>query len=153
MEDAATAEISRAQVWQWINSPNGVLADGRNVTVELVQQLLPEEIEKIEARIRIIAAKHRQAVVILDVPLLFEARMETDLKDIIVVYVPESTQLKRLMQRDHLCEADAWKRIRAQMPIEEKRLRATMVIDNSGSLAQTRQSALNAYQTLCLKPQ
>jgi malate synthase len=47
MEDAATAEISRAQVWQWINSPNGVLADGRKVTVELVRQLLPEEIEKI----------------------------------------------------------------------------------------------------------
>jgi malate synthase len=47
MEDAATAEISRAQVWQWINSPNGVLADGRKVTVELVKQLLPEEIEKI----------------------------------------------------------------------------------------------------------
>jgi malate synthase len=49
MEDAATAEISRAQVWQWINSPNGVLNDGREVTVELVQQLLPEEIEKIRA--------------------------------------------------------------------------------------------------------
>jgi malate synthase len=49
MEDAATAEISRAQVWQWINSPNGVLADGRKVTVELVKQLLPEEIEKIRA--------------------------------------------------------------------------------------------------------
>ncbi len=49
MEDAATAEISRAQVWQWINSPNGVLADGRKVTVELVKQLLPEEIDKIRA--------------------------------------------------------------------------------------------------------
>jgi malate synthase len=49
MEDAATAEISRAQVWQWINSPHGVLADGRKVTVELVQLLLPEEIEKIRA--------------------------------------------------------------------------------------------------------
>jgi malate synthase len=47
MEDAATAEISRAQVWQWINAPNGVLVDGRKVTVELVQQLLLEEIEKI----------------------------------------------------------------------------------------------------------
>src|SRR5512136_1661967 len=49
MEDAATAEISRAQVWQRINSPKGVLADGRKVTVELVKQLLPEEIEKIRA--------------------------------------------------------------------------------------------------------
>jgi malate synthase len=49
MEDAATAEISRAQVWQWINSPNGVLNDGRKVTQEMVHRLLPEEIEKIRA--------------------------------------------------------------------------------------------------------
>ena len=49
MEDTATAEISRAQVWQWIHSPNGVLSDGRRVTVEMVHQLLPEEIEKIRA--------------------------------------------------------------------------------------------------------
>jgi malate synthase len=47
MEDAATAEISRAQVWQWINSPNGVLNDERKVTKEMVHALLPEEIEKI----------------------------------------------------------------------------------------------------------
>lgn len=49
MEDAATAEISRAQAWQWINSPNGVLNDGRKVTAEMVYQMLPEEIEKIRA--------------------------------------------------------------------------------------------------------
>jgi len=49
MEDVATAEISRAQVWQWINSPNGVLNDGRKVTAEMVHRLLPEEIEKIRA--------------------------------------------------------------------------------------------------------
>lgn len=49
MEDVATAEISRAQAWQWINSPNGVLNDGRKVTAEMVHQMLPEEIEKIRA--------------------------------------------------------------------------------------------------------
>lgn len=49
MEDAATAEISRAQVWQWIHSPNGVLADGRKVTLDLYRQWLPEELEKIKA--------------------------------------------------------------------------------------------------------
>ena len=38
MEDAATAEISRAQVWQWIHHPRGVLDDGRKVTVELYRQ-------------------------------------------------------------------------------------------------------------------
>ena len=49
MEDAATAEISRSQVWQWIRSPKGVLADGRKVTAELVRQLVPEELAKIKA--------------------------------------------------------------------------------------------------------
>jgi malate synthase len=49
MEDAATAEISRAQVWQWIYSPNGVLNDGRKVTNEMVHAMLPEEIAKIRA--------------------------------------------------------------------------------------------------------
>lgn len=49
MEDAATAEISRAQVWQWINRAGGVLDDGRKVTVELVRALMAEELAKIEA--------------------------------------------------------------------------------------------------------
>jgi malate synthase len=47
MEDAATAEISRSQVWQWIRSPKGVLDDGRKVTKELVARMLPEELAKI----------------------------------------------------------------------------------------------------------
>jgi malate synthase len=51
MEDAATAEISRSQVWQWIHSPQGVLDDGRKVTVELVRQLTDEELDKIKQAI------------------------------------------------------------------------------------------------------
>jgi len=43
MEDAATAEISRAQIWQWIHHPGGVLEDGRKVTAELFRSLLEEE--------------------------------------------------------------------------------------------------------------
>ncbi len=49
MEDAATAEISRSQVWQWIRSPKGVLDDGRKITAEMVRSLVPEELAKIEA--------------------------------------------------------------------------------------------------------
>ncbi|HKP65710.1 MAG TPA: malate synthase A, partial [Casimicrobiaceae bacterium] len=47
MEDAATAEISRSQVWQWIRSPKGTLDDGRKVTKELVASLIPQEMAKI----------------------------------------------------------------------------------------------------------
>ena len=46
MEDAATAEISRSQVWQWIRSPKGVLDDGRKITAERVRALIPDELAK-----------------------------------------------------------------------------------------------------------
>jgi malate synthase len=49
MEDAATAEISRSQIWQWIRSPKGVLEDGRKVTRELIRGLLPEELARVKA--------------------------------------------------------------------------------------------------------
>ncbi len=49
MEDAATAEISRSQVWQWIHSPHGVLDDGRKVTLEMVRAMIPEELDRIRA--------------------------------------------------------------------------------------------------------
>ena len=49
MEDAATAEISRSQVWQWIRSPKGVLDDGRKVDAALVRALIPEELAKVKA--------------------------------------------------------------------------------------------------------
>jgi malate synthase len=47
MEDAATAEISRTQVWQWVQHPRGVLDDGRKVTLPLVRQLIREELGRI----------------------------------------------------------------------------------------------------------
>ena len=51
MEDAATSEISRTQVWQWIRHPGGVLDDGRPVTCDLVRSLIPEELAKIRGLI------------------------------------------------------------------------------------------------------
>ena len=48
MEDAATAEISRAQVWQWIRNSHGILSDGRKVTKELFRRVLEEELGKLK---------------------------------------------------------------------------------------------------------
>ncbi|MGB0930304.1 MAG: malate synthase A, partial [Chitinophagales bacterium] len=47
MEDAATAEISRTQVWQWIHN-DATLEDGRSITYELYRQFLPEELDKMK---------------------------------------------------------------------------------------------------------
>jgi len=49
MEDAATAEISRSQVWQWIRSGKGVLEDGRKVTADMVRAMIPEELAKVKS--------------------------------------------------------------------------------------------------------
>jgi len=51
MEDAATAEISRSQVWQWVRSSKGVLDDGRKVNAALVRTLIPEELAKVKATV------------------------------------------------------------------------------------------------------
>ncbi|HSY27936.1 MAG TPA: malate synthase A [Burkholderiaceae bacterium] len=48
MEDAATAEISRSQVWQWIRSTKGNLEDGRKVTAAMVRSMIPEELAKVK---------------------------------------------------------------------------------------------------------
>jgi malate synthase len=51
MEDAATVEIARSQIWQWVHHPKGILDDGRKVTIELFRELVPQELEKIKAAI------------------------------------------------------------------------------------------------------
>jgi malate synthase len=51
MEDAATAEISRTQIWQWMHHPKGILDDGRKVTIELFRSLMQEEMQHICKRV------------------------------------------------------------------------------------------------------
>ena len=51
MEDAATVEISRAQIWEWIHHPKGILEDGRKVTIELFRELASDELEKIKSAV------------------------------------------------------------------------------------------------------
>ena len=50
MEDAATAEISRAQLWQWVHDERGVLEDGRRLTLDLYRQLQREELAALRER-------------------------------------------------------------------------------------------------------
>lgn len=108
----------------------------------------PHVIAETEQRLKEIERVQPQAVVILDVPLLIEAGMERDLDEVIVVYTPEAVQLKRLMRRDRLTAAEGLSRIRSQMPIEEKKMRATVVIDNSAPPAVTRKRVLTVFADL-----
>ncbi len=69
MEDAATVEIARAQIWQWTHHPKGILSDGRKVTVELFRELAKDELEKIRSKLgekRFAEGKYLTAAQILD---------------------------------------------------------------------------------------
>lgn len=78
-------------------------------------------------------------VIVLDVPLLFEAKMNWLTKPIIVVWVDPESQLQRLVVRDGISEEQALNKIHSQLPLDSKRERADIVIDNSGSLEATKE--------------
>ncbi len=86
--------------------------------------------------------------VVLDIPLLFETHCEAFLERIWVVYVDYPLQLERLMKRDTLTIEEAGQRIASQMPLEEKRLLAQEVIDNRGTIEETKAQVLKLYQAL-----
>lgn len=87
---------------------------------------------------RAIAKKDPKAIVLYDVPLLFEAGVDKQMDKIIVVTADRPTQIKRLMTRNGFTRAEALRRLRAQMPLRDKIARADEVIDGTLSFAQTK---------------
>ena len=84
----------------------------------------------------------------MDLPLLFELQYEDWSDQIWLVDVTEETQLSRLMSRNALSQEEAEKRIAAQLSLREKRKKADVLIDNNGSLEETRQQIHDALQKL-----
>jgi dephospho-CoA kinase len=88
---------------------------------------------------RIVAAvTHDAPAAIVDIPLLFENHREDSFEGVLLVWAPAALQMERMTQRDGLDHESAARRLAAQLPIDDKRDRATWVIDNSGTLDETR---------------
>jgi dephospho-CoA kinase len=83
------------------------------------------------------AEREGAEIVFMDIPLLFESKLQHMVDKIVVVYVPASIQMERLLERDELDEEQAMKRIRAQLPIEQKKEWADYLIDNQGTREET----------------
>jgi dephospho-CoA kinase len=86
-------------------------------------------------------------LVAVDIPLLFENAREAMFEGVLLVYAPREVQIERLRERNGLDEAAALQRLAAQLPIDEKRDRATWVIDNSGDLDATLQAVDRWWET------
>ncbi len=79
---------------------------------------------------------------LIDIPLFFESKAY-DIKESVVVYTPRELQLERFMKRNGFSKEESLKRIASQMPIDEKKERATWVIDNSKNLKHLQQEVEN----------
>ena len=101
-----------------------------------------------EARRRKIAQKDPQAVIIFDAPLLIETRAYELMDKVIVVYANHRTQLKRLMERDHLDYDEAKRRIAAQLPLTDKRQYADYIINGADPPEEVAKQTEAIYQEL-----
>lgn len=81
--------------------------------------------------------EHPERLVVVDIPLLFESGLESMFERVMLVYAPASIQKERLMNRNQLTAEEAVARINSQMDIEEKKRKADVIIDNSGSAEET----------------
>lgn len=120
--------LDRTALGRIVFSDPGALADLERITHPPVRALITEQIAA--------ASASDAPLVAVDIPLLFERGAER-FAGVLLVYAPQAVQLHRLIARSGLDEADARRRIAAQMPIEEKRAQATWTIDNGGSLEAT----------------
>lgn len=105
--------------------------------------------QEIRRQVQAYEREHPGQPVVVDIPLLLEAREEYPyLNTIVVVYVPQEVQLQRLMERDGISEEQAEARLSSQLDIEQKKQLADIVIDNSGTLADTEQQVDKLWQRM-----
>jgi len=108
-----------------------------------------KEDERITNEIRSLAP---DALIIKDIPLLIEAALPVFVDKIVIVYVSEQTQLKRLEEKG-MSRKDAQNRIKSQLPLEEKIKSADFVINNDGSLEETKRQVEEIYSRLIKEEQ
>jgi dephospho-CoA kinase len=97
-----------------------------------------------------IAKRKPHAVVIYEVPLLFEAGVDKRVDKIIVVTVDRNTQIARLSKRNGLSRAEALRRIRSQMPLAKKIQQADHVLNGTLSRPSLRKQVGQLFNSLCL---
>ncbi|MEN6462653.1 MAG: dephospho-CoA kinase [Syntrophomonas sp.] len=115
---------------------------------ELNQIIHPRVMEKHRHDLQQIEKVHPEAIVVMDVPLLFETHMEQMCNEVWVVWVDRETQIKRLMARNNYSREEAIARINAQMSLDEKAEQADAVIDNSKSIEETIETTTRYFNNI-----
>jgi dephospho-CoA kinase len=126
---------------------NIVFADKKKLT-KLGKIVHPLIYQEWEARLEKIEKKEKHAIVLSDVPLLFEGKMQHFFDLTMVVLVSQEDQINRLMKRNGWSREEAQRRLNSQMPVSEKIALADIVIDNKGTVADTERKVNEVWQEL-----
>lgn len=123
------SKVNRAKLGEYIFSH----PEAKKVLEEFLHPKIQDEIEKRSEK-----QDSFKFPYLIDIPLFFENN-NYNIKDSVVVYTPADVQLERFMKRNGYTKEESMKRIASQLPIDEKRKRATWVIDNSKDLKHLQQ--------------
>jgi len=122
---------------------------GDSEKLDVLENIIhPEVRRKCMERVEAIKKMEPNALVVIDVPLLMELGIQKEFDKVIVVYVSEEVQIKRVMERDGGTEEDAKKMIELQMPLKEKLKFADIVINNEGTREETEKQVRNMFHAL-----
>ena len=98
-----------------------------------------------------ICKKERHAIVLSDIPLLFEGNMQHMFDLTVLVFINPKEQIRRLIARNGVSKEEARKRLKSQMPISEKIELADIIIDNEGNITETEKRVGKVWQELLQK--
>jgi len=137
----AAGEIDRARLGEIVFAD----VEGRAALNAIIHPAIMARREELLAAYH---AENPAAVVISDAALIYEAHIESRFLKVIVTWCRPEQQLERLLAKGTLSREQAERRIKAQMPGDEKRRRADYVIDTSGSVEETRRQVEALYPEL-----
>jgi dephospho-CoA kinase len=133
-------EINRKALGQLIFTDEAAREKLNAIVHPAVKSIMLKEIETCELE--------GKKLIVVDVPLLFEAGFDAHVDVSLVVCTEEEIQLKRLMARDGIEKGYALKKIKAQMPLTLKREKADYVLDNSASILSTKKAFSDILEAL-----
>ncbi len=124
---------------------------GDSEKLEVLEKIIHPEVRR-KCMERVDAIKKMEpnaaALVVIDVPLLIEIGIQKEFDKVIVVYVSEKVQIRRVMERDGVTKEAAKKLIEIQMPLKAKLKFADIVINNEGTLEETEKQVRTVFHAL-----
>jgi len=135
--------IDREKLGKIVFANQPLLKKLNEITHPEITKIIKKEIDSVKNK-----TYNQKKILIIDAALIYEAKIDRLIDKIIVVYIDEDEQIKRLIKRNNLSKDEALQRIKSQMPMKEKVKMADYVIDNSSSLDKTKKQVEKIWKSL-----